>query len=103
MARVIRREVQCLPREDDSALLRVDDQRLMAGRVPWRGHDANAGPWLRFSVDLLEGRTGEVGDVRQVGVVVLLSGMREFTLLHEDRCSREVAVPSRVVGVEVAI
>ena len=66
-------------------------------------HDANAGPRLGLSIDLLERRPRKVRDVRQVGVVVLFPRVRELALLHEDWRPGEVAVAPRVVGVEMAI
>src|SRR5204863_5655418 len=59
--------------------------------------------WLGLPVDLLEGSAGKIGDVREVGVLVLFARMRELALLYEDRGAREVAVAPRVIGVEVAV
>ena len=103
MARVIRGEAQGLSGEDDAAFLRIDDDRLMAGRMAGRGHDMDAGPRLGVSVDLLERGAGKIRDMRKMGVVVLLPGMRELALLHEDRGPREMAIAARMVGVEVTV
>src|SRR5437867_5095948 len=75
----------------------------MAGRVARRRHDANTGPWLGLSVDLLERRPWEIRDMRKMRVVVLLPRVGEFALLHEDRRAREVTVAAGVVWVEVAV
>ena len=103
MARVIRREAEGLSGEDDTAFLRIDDDRLMAGRMAGCRHDVDARPRLGVSIDLLERGAGKIRDMRKMGVVVLLPGMRELALLHEDRGPREVAIAARMVGVEVTV
>src|SRR6267378_1244119 len=75
----------------------------MTGRMARRGYDADAGPGLHLSVDLLERSAWKVRHMRKVCVIVLLPRVRELELLHEDRSTREMAVAARVVGVEVAV
>src|SRR6266850_2346378 len=75
----------------------------MTGRVARRRHDPYARPRLGLSVDLLERRARKVRHVGQVGVVVLFARVGDLALLHEDRRPREMAVASRVIGVEVAV
>src|SRR5438477_5151869 len=103
MARVIRREAEGLSGEDDTALLRIDDDRLMAGRMAGCRHDTDAGPGLGVSIDLLERGAGKIRDMRKMGVVVLPPRVRKLALLHEDRGPREMAIAARVVGVEVTV
>src|SRR2546427_11089464 len=61
-------------------------------------HDADAGPWLGLSIDLFERGARKVGDVRQVGVVILFARVRDLALLHEDRRPGEVAGAPPPVG-----
>src|SRR5439155_4469731 len=70
MPRVIRREAEGLSGEGHTAFLRIDDDRLMAGRMAGCRHDVDARPGLGVSIDLLERGGRKIRDMRKRGVVV---------------------------------
>src|SRR5438552_8281378 len=75
----------------------------MAGRMPRRGHDTYPRPRLGLALDLIRRGARKIRDMWKMGVVILLPGVGELALLHEDRGPGEMAIASRVVGVKVAV
>src|SRR5207237_10292310 len=75
----------------------------MAGRMPRRGHDTYPRPRLGLALDLLERGAGKIRDMWKLGVVILLPGVGELALLHEDRGPRVMAIAASVFCVDVAV
>ena len=83
------------------AVVDVDEDALVANRVPRRGHHAHAVRDLRVAVEQLEARPGEVEPLRRG--VILFAGARELRTLDVERRVLEDGVLPAVIEVKVTV
>ncbi len=90
-----------LSRQDDWPCLRLDHQRLMAGRVAGRRYEHHARKDLCFAVKKALRRSLKVGETRQR--VAGLGGCFVFPALNEDGDTGKQRVAAAVVEVKVTV
>src|SRR5438105_8358876 len=101
------RSVEVLPavrdvaRDDYEPVVRVDEHRLVAGRVTRRRDDANSRNDLRLAVELDVVGTLELDPLRNR--VIGFAGRLALPALHVDRKAWKEPIPAAVVEVEVRV
>src|SRR5688572_22140951 len=102
ITRVYRGVLIRLAGDDDPALLRVDDERLMTRHVAGCRHDPHAGHDVGLTFEKLEPSAIELGD-RSWKRVVRRRDRFALDLLSVDRHAREPEVVAGMVEVHVAV